>query len=116
MRQHIRTSDINDDIERVETGALKINDDWTGLFVRGDQCFELMLILERILIGSKISEWNKLSLRLLYDEIFYNVGEHGSMDEMLEIDHVSKTIAIKNPEDIALQIGLDAPLHFDEDE
>ena len=31
--------------ERIETGALRINDDWTGLFIRGDDCFSLQLIL-----------------------------------------------------------------------
>ena len=30
---------------RVETGALQINDDWPGLFVRGDDCAMLYTLL-----------------------------------------------------------------------
>jgi len=38
---------IESDIEeRVETGALQINDDWPGLFIRGDDCTALLAILE----------------------------------------------------------------------
>lgn len=33
--------------ERIETGALQIDDDWTGLFVRGDDALALMLILRK---------------------------------------------------------------------
>lgn len=40
MRQ-IKTNDT----ERVETGPLQINDDWCGLFVRGDDCMTLHMIL-----------------------------------------------------------------------
>ena len=34
-------------MKRIETGALKINDDWTGLFVRGDDTFSLKEILQK---------------------------------------------------------------------
>lgn len=33
---------------RVETGCLKINDDWNGLFVRGDDCVQLLNIFQDI--------------------------------------------------------------------
>ena len=34
---------------RVETGSLQINDDWPGLFIRGDNCiFFKMMIKEAI--------------------------------------------------------------------
>jgi hypothetical protein len=35
-----------DDKDRIETGALQVNDDWTGLFIRGDDCVTLLDILE----------------------------------------------------------------------
>lgn len=31
--------------QRVETGPLKINDDWTGAFIRGDNCFGYAMYL-----------------------------------------------------------------------
>ena len=34
---------------RVETGALQINDDWPGLFVRGDDCLGFKFLLEDML-------------------------------------------------------------------
>lgn len=51
---------INTDREdRVETGALKINNDWKGLFIRGDWCLELMLILEGVLDGRELNIFEK---------------------------------------------------------
>jgi hypothetical protein len=35
--------------ERVETGALVINEDWAGLFIRGDDCMDLLGVLGKIL-------------------------------------------------------------------
>ena len=33
---------------RVETGAVQFGDDWPGLFIRGDDAFDLMLRLRRL--------------------------------------------------------------------
>ena len=33
---------------RVDTGPLKINNDWTGLFIRGDECASLLGALKGI--------------------------------------------------------------------
>jgi hypothetical protein len=33
---------------RVETGALQIDDDWPGLFIRGDGCMKLQVSLDYI--------------------------------------------------------------------
>lgn len=35
-----------DNKDRIETGALQINDDWPGLFIRGDDCIMLRTILD----------------------------------------------------------------------
>lgn len=43
--RHIKT----DSEERVETCAVQFNDDWPGLFVRGDDCLVLVCILEELL-------------------------------------------------------------------
>lgn len=34
--------------DRVETGALQINDDWPGLFIRGDACMKIGVTLRYI--------------------------------------------------------------------
>ena len=44
MDKHI-TEMLKVELERVETGALQINDDWTGLFIRGDDALYLRDIL-----------------------------------------------------------------------
>ena len=41
--------------ERVETGALQIDDDWTGLFIRGDDTFMLRFILWKAYRGEKLT-------------------------------------------------------------
>ena len=50
--------------ERVETGALQINDDWTGLFIRGDDCSELRDVFERYLYLLDGSEHDVFSTKL----------------------------------------------------
>lgn len=51
---------INADVtERVESGALQINDDWNGLFIRGDWCIELMFILQDVLKGEILNPFQK---------------------------------------------------------
>ena len=36
---------------RVETGGLQINDDWPGLFIRGDDCFYFKGILDGLIVS-----------------------------------------------------------------
>ena len=58
-----------DDKERVETGALQINDDWTGLFIRGDSCIELREILGKILRHEKLNYFEEKVLEIYFLEI-----------------------------------------------
>ena len=65
---------------RVETGALQINDDWAGLFIRGDDC----AILRNILLDfhyrcGGIDNINDLALKLL-SEIADAHGEKKMID------------------------------------
>ncbi len=46
-----------DNLKRIETGALKINDDWTGLFIRGDSCIELLNVFKTILDEGHDIDW-----------------------------------------------------------
>lgn len=41
---------------RVETGPLQINDDWPGLFIRGDNAFNYAMQLETLLKEAGIEE------------------------------------------------------------
>ena len=47
----IDNQNIKDDTlaGRVETGALKINADWKGFYIRGDDCAELQSLLRKII-------------------------------------------------------------------
>jgi len=38
--------------KRVETGAICFNDDWNGLFIRGDDCIQVKFVLEKMLADS----------------------------------------------------------------
>lgn len=37
--------------ERVETGPVRFGDDWTGLFIRGDECATYAFYLNNLLNG-----------------------------------------------------------------
>lgn len=62
-----------DSKKRVETGALQINDDWVGLFIRGDSCIELMGILKQVLDGEPLNVFEKKILEMYASEIEENV-------------------------------------------
>jgi hypothetical protein len=40
---------LQDETSRIRTGAIQFNDDWPGLFIRGDEAFALMLELKQML-------------------------------------------------------------------
>lgn len=44
---------------RIETGALQINEDWTGLFIRGDEVFRLRDILAAAYRSETLDDVNK---------------------------------------------------------
>jgi hypothetical protein len=56
---------------RIETGALKIGDDWTGYFIRGDNAMYLCQAIEKILGVIEHSEESHnylwLDLQTLHD-------------------------------------------------
>jgi hypothetical protein len=35
--------------KRIETGPVQFNDDWPGIFIRGDECFAYYLALREVL-------------------------------------------------------------------
>jgi hypothetical protein len=49
--------------ERVETGAVKFDNDWPGLFIRGDDCLSLKIIIERIIQIPHLDSYDYLTLR-----------------------------------------------------
>jgi hypothetical protein len=49
--------------KRVETGALKINDDWTGVFIRGDHALMLYLpVVKKLRLGMTLNAFDKATL------------------------------------------------------
>lgn len=48
--------------QRVETGAIQFGGDWPGLFMRGDDCISLLLMLKHVVDGNTPSEVDKYLL------------------------------------------------------
>ena len=46
--------------ERIETGPLQINDDWPGVFIRGDQALHFAFTLKMILENRKDIKWHPI--------------------------------------------------------
>lgn len=65
----ITTIPYDEQNTRVETGALQINDDWKGLFIRGDWCIELLGVLEKIIDKDELTKWDILILKTYRDLI-----------------------------------------------
>ena len=71
---------ISDKDGRVETGMLQIDDDWPGLFIRGDDCMQLKFLIEDYLLVHKIAEiegritFNSIFAESLLDEVKKVVG------------------------------------------
>lgn len=51
-----RKFDQNVIASRVETGPLQINDDWQGIFIRGDNALHYAFLLQQLLDSIKNSE------------------------------------------------------------
>jgi hypothetical protein len=59
--------------DRVETGALQFNDDWPGLFVRGDDCIYLSMLLHKIINNEEFDIFDRTVIKSLIREIEDNV-------------------------------------------
>lgn len=61
MTRAVRKLDApTDNLGRVETGAVQFGDDWSGLFIRGDDCARVycgLSVLENALDRFNPSEW-----------------------------------------------------------
>jgi len=61
------------DFPSLYTGAFQMSDDWTGLFIRGDDCIKLMLILRKIIAKEDLDNYQISALEYYCDEIETNV-------------------------------------------
>jgi hypothetical protein len=61
----ITTNDLKQN-ERVETGALQINEDWPGLFIRGDNAAYLAQSIDALLDNISEDEKNKNAFLLAH--------------------------------------------------
>ena len=53
--------------ERVETGVLQVNDDWPGIYVRGDAAMWYSFLLNRLLNGENLDPFALGTLKHLAD-------------------------------------------------
>ena len=85
MKQKIEAKKIRqshkDDGERVETGGLQINNDWTGLFIRGDDAAGLRMYINSAL--PSLEKSNDENVKLLTDQL-------KSLAELIEKEVIEK--------------------------
>jgi hypothetical protein len=60
-------------MSRIETGAYQFGDDWTGLFIRGDDCIWLYEIIHKIRSQEELNIFDLNFLSMLSQEINNNV-------------------------------------------
>ena len=53
--------------ERIETGVLQVNDDWPGIFIRGDNALYYGYILQELIDNGKLDPVRSLQLVSLAD-------------------------------------------------
>lgn len=58
---------------RVETGAVRFGDDWPGLFIRGDDCLQLYLLLKQT--EGMVDPLEKMFVNELLDGIYSATGQ-----------------------------------------
>lgn len=58
----------SDNKKRIETGALQINDDWKGLFIRGDDAIMLLGLFETISKEERL-DWTEIAIAKTYVDI-----------------------------------------------
>jgi hypothetical protein len=57
-------------MNRIQTGPLKINDDWTGMFIRGDDAlFKLLPLLTKVKTNRRLSSIDKIILDNLIEQL-----------------------------------------------
>ena len=72
---------------RIETGALQINDDWTGLFVRGNEALTLLQILKKAYRSTGIFNNDELTqITWLCATIDLDVNHHNREREVQKIE------------------------------
>lgn len=70
---------------RIETGALQINDDWTGLFIRGDDALNLGLLFREIYHTAELDNDDEDVLLEYISMIDFDVDHKSSERELQRI-------------------------------
>lgn len=63
---------------RVETGGIQFNDDWPGLFIRGDSCAALLLDIDCLLKDDAhpLCSYQLRTIKaLIEEEVLYNTAD-----------------------------------------
>jgi|GEM_PF-3864864 hypothetical protein len=74
---------------RIETGALKINDDWKGYYFRGDDSLQLIIAIEYLIAKIKLDNNNQLKL---HEEMYIK-----SLEGIIENIKTNTLNGINNP-------------------
>jgi hypothetical protein len=79
---NVRRIEFDDTWERVETGAIAFGNDWPGLFIRGDQCIDMMnrlhhakLLLDRYVPEGKKQDSSWFFAKTVIDGLIKMVNE-----------------------------------------
>ena len=75
---------------RIETGALQINDDWTGLYIRGDDAFMLKEILAKAYIRAPLTGFDRAIIGQLMNMIMLDVDDSKVVREVRRISAEDK--------------------------
>jgi hypothetical protein len=60
--------------QRIETGALQFYQDWPGVYIRGDDCMQLQMILQKIENGEPLNIFDHAYLRSIRKDMLEAVG------------------------------------------
>lgn len=84
---------------RVETGAVQFGDDWPGLFIRGDMCFQLYLSITAVL-AEHVDEEGEIDFKNIGFMKAHNLSILQYVAQMIK-DEVDATGAISMPKEEA---------------
>jgi hypothetical protein len=65
----MKTQRVEHSGPRIETGPLKIGDDWTGIFIRGDEAIGIASTLKLIIASGLLTEISNRCLDQIADDL-----------------------------------------------
>jgi len=96
MQNNIEIQHLPAQEKRVETGVVKFGDDWSGIFIRGDDCFNFLFGLLFLLskVKFKIPETAKY-LALKEVKSYMNILNDCNQNEKMRVELAAEIAKIK---------------------